>query len=31
LQHKVTHDADSTNVYVRLAQWNLNVGFVFGE
>jgi len=31
LQHKVTHDADPQNIYVRLAQWNLNVGFVFRE
>lgn len=30
LQHKVTHDAEP-NVYVRLAQWNLNLGLVFRE
>jgi len=29
-QHKVTHDAEP-NFYVRLAQWKLNVGFVFRE
>jgi hypothetical protein len=30
IQHKVTHDAEP-NFYVRLAQWNLNLGFVFRE
>jgi hypothetical protein len=30
LQHKMTHSADQ-NVYLRLAQWNLNLGFVFRE
>jgi hypothetical protein len=30
MQHKVTHSAEP-NVYLRLAQWVLNVGFVFRE
>jgi hypothetical protein len=31
VQHKVTHDAEPDNYYVRIAQWILNVGFVFRE
>jgi hypothetical protein len=31
MQHKVTHDAEPSTVYVRLAQWNLNLGFVFRD
>jgi hypothetical protein len=30
IQHKVTHDAEP-NLYLRLAQWTLNIGFVFRE
>ncbi len=30
LQHKITHAADQ-NLYYRLAQWNLNLGFVFRD
>jgi hypothetical protein len=30
VQHKVTHDGDA-NLYLRLAQWTLNVGFAFRE
>ena len=29
MQHKVTHDAEPTSIYVRLSQWILNIGFVF--
>lgn len=31
MQHKVTHEAEQENIYVRLAQWNFNIGFVFRE
>jgi hypothetical protein len=31
MQHKVTHDGDPDPLYIRLAQWNLNLGFVFRE
>ena len=31
MQHKVTHSGDPDSYYVRLAQWILNVGFVFAQ
>jgi hypothetical protein len=31
LQHKVTHEAEPTSMYVRLAQWVWNIGFAFRE
>jgi hypothetical protein len=31
VQHKVTHGGDPDSFYVRLAQWNWNIGFVFSQ
>jgi hypothetical protein len=31
IQHKVTHSGDPITYYVRLSQWNFNVGFVFSQ
>jgi hypothetical protein len=31
VQHKVTHGGDPDSYYVRLAQWNFNIGFVFAQ
>ena len=31
MQHKVTHDAEPATLYVRLSQWNLNLGLVFRD